>query len=178
MRSATTTDATGAHDHGVSIALAAVSCALVIAACGSSGRSSSAAATSGNPQGVKYADCMRSHGVQSLPDPSPNGGIDLPSSINPQAPAFRSAQQTCANLQPGAGGPPPAISPAQQKSFVANAKCMRKHGIPNFPDPTFGPGGRGIGYPPGLRFRASAINLANKACAHVGTPLPLGGLAQ
>src|ERR1019366_2641493 len=135
-------------------------------------------ASSASPQAVKYSDCMRAHGVPNFPDLNANGSVNLPSDINPDAPAFQSAQQACAGLRPGAGSPPPPISLAQQKSFVANAKCMRKHGVPNFPDPVFGPGGRGIGYPPGLRFRASAINLANKACAHVGTPLPLGGLAQ
>ena len=32
---------------------------------------------------------------------------------------------------------PPPITPAQQQSFLANAQCMREHGVPNFPNPTF-----------------------------------------
>ena len=163
----------------LSLELAAVlSCALAITACGSSGPVSSNAASTGNPQAVKYADCMRSHGVPSFPDPNAAGGFDLPSNISPAAPAFRSAEKACASLEPAAGSPRAGISAAQQKSFVDNAKCMRRHGIPNFPDPVFGAGGRGIRYPPGVQFSQSAIELANKACAHVGTPLPLGALVE
>ena len=133
----------------------------LIAACGSSVRSANAGASRASPQGIKHSDCMRAHAVADLPDPSANGGVELPASIAPQAPAFASAQQACANLQPGAGGPRPAVSEAQRKSFVANAQCMRKHGIPNLPDRRSGPGGRGIGYnPPGPRFQAPAIDLA------------------
>jgi hypothetical protein len=142
-----------------------------------SSKPASTAAPNLSSQGIKYADCMRSHGVPNVPDPSPNGGVNLPSSINPGSPAFQSAHQACASLQPNANGPRPIMSPAQQRSFLANAKCMRKHGVPNFHDPTFGPGGKGIGYKaaPGA-LNASAIKLANKACASVGTPLPLGSL--
>jgi hypothetical protein len=159
---------------------AALVCAVALAACGSSGKPS-AAASSGASQGIKYADCMRKHGVPSFPDPSPNGGVNLPSSINSRAPAFQSAQQACANMQPNANGPRPAISAAQQKAFVANARCMRKHGVPSFPDPSFGPGGRAISFnvrAGAFRSQSAALNLANKACAHIGTPLPLGGLVR
>ena len=81
---------------------------------------------------------MRSHGVPNFPDLNPNGSVNLPSGINPQAPAFQTAEQSCARLRPAAGSRPPPISLAQQKSFVANAQCVRRHGVPNFPDPVFG----------------------------------------
>jgi len=125
------------------ITLAAVTCGVGMAACGSSSKSTSPDASSASPQAVKYSDCMRSHGVPNFPDLNANGSVNLPSDINPDAPAFQSAQQACAGQRPGAGSPPPPISLAQQKSFVANAKCMRRHGVPNFPDPVFGPGGEG-----------------------------------
>ena len=128
------------------ITLAAITCAVAIAACGSSSKPRSTADVGSSPQSIKYSDCMRSHGVPNFPDLNADGSVSLPSSINPQAPAFQAAQQTCASLRPGAGSPPPPISLPQQKSFVANAQCMRKHGVPNFPGPVFGPGGLGIGY--------------------------------
>jgi hypothetical protein len=59
--------------------------------------------------------------------------------------------------------------------------CMRKHGVPSFPDPSFGPGGRAISFnvrAGAFRSQSAALNLANKACAHIGTPLPLGGLVR
>jgi hypothetical protein len=125
---------------------------------------------------------MRSDGVPNFPDLNPDGSVNLPSSINPQAPAFQNAEQTCARLRPDAGGPPASITPEQQKSFVANAQCLRKHGVPNFPDPVFGPGGQGIGYnvPAGsLANQAQGVFAAeHTACAHVGSLLPLRELLQ
>ena len=93
----------------------------------------------------------------------------------------QAAQQTCASLRPDAGSPPPPITAAQQKKFVANAQCMRKHGFPNFPDPTFGAAGQGIGFnaPPGVYSSQSAgLLLASRECANVGSPLPLRELTQ
>ena len=166
----------------MSVALAAVTSVVLITACGSSRRAISTTAAGASAQGVAYSDCMRSHGVPNIPDLNPNGSVNLPSGINPQAPAFQTAQQSCASLRPGAGSPPPPISLAQQKSFVANAQCVRKHGVPNFPDPVFGAGGQGIGYnvPPGsLANQAQGVLEAeHTACAHVGTPLPLRELLQ
>ena len=34
-------------------------------------------------------------------------------------------------------GPPPVVSESERVAAIANAECMRKHGVPNFPDPTF-----------------------------------------
>ena len=122
---------------------------------------------------------MRSHGVPDFPDLNANGSVSLPSSINPQSPAFQSAQAACGSLRPQ-GAPPPPITLAQQKSFDANAKCIRTHGIPDFPDPTFGPGGEGVGiiFPANApRPTQAALMLASQKCAHVGSPLGLRGVA-
>ena len=77
--------------HKVLIMLAAITCGMAIAACGSSKSSSTAAAAGQFAQGVKYADCMRSHGVTGFPDPSAGGGFALPSTINPQSPSYQVA---------------------------------------------------------------------------------------
>ena len=52
---------------------------------------------------LKYAQCMRAHGVPNFPDPSSNGQtkISVGSGINPQSPAFQKAQQDCQSLNPG-----------------------------------------------------------------------------
>jgi hypothetical protein len=50
---------------------------------------------------------------------------------------------------------------------IANAQCMRKHGVPNFPDPTFS-GGRfnaGLG---GVDPQSPAFKQAAAACGDVG----------
>ena len=156
-------------------------CAVVVAACGSSAKPKpkSVVDIGTSAQGVKYSDCMRSHGVPDFPDLNANGSVSLPSSINPQSPAFQSAEGACASLRPQ-GAPPPPITLAQQKSFDANARCIRAHGIPAFPDPGFGPGGHGVGiiFPANApRPTEAALMLASRKCAHVGSPLPLSGVA-
>jgi hypothetical protein len=61
---------------------------------------------------IKFARCMRSHGVTDLPDPMPPGtapktqsqrgsGGGGPSGIDPNSPVFKKAQQACQSLQPG-----------------------------------------------------------------------------
>jgi hypothetical protein len=116
-------------------ALAAVSCAVTIAACGSSSKPSSTIGLAGAGQAIAYTDCMRSHGVTDFPDPSPGGGVALPSTINPQSPSYQAALQGCAKLEPGPAGGPPKASERQRTAGLEFSKCMRRHGLPDFPDP-------------------------------------------
>jgi hypothetical protein len=72
---------------------------------------------------VKFAQCMRSHGV-NIPDPTTNGnGFGFRQqfrSIDRNSPAFQSANKACASLRPqfGRGGPggggPPGGAPGPQ----------------------------------------------------------------
>jgi hypothetical protein len=85
---------------------------------------------------------MRSHGVPNLPDPGPEGGIQLgPSSgISASAPAFKAAQAKCAKLLPGGGPGALGTASAQVRAqLLAVSECMRAHGVSGFPDPTLGP---------------------------------------
>ena len=124
--------------HRQLITLGVVSCAIVIAACGSSSKPSASAGSTGTGPGVAYADCMRSHGVTGFPDPGPEGGVVLPSTIDPQSPSYLAAQQICAKLQRGPVGGPPKPSERARTLDVEFSKCMRKHGISDFPDPSLG----------------------------------------
>lgn len=128
--------------HRPLITLAVVSCAVGIAACGSSSKPSAPAGSTGTGQAIAYADCMRSHGVTGFPDPGPEG-FALPSTINQQSPSYQAAQRVCAKLQPGPIGGPPKPSARVRALDVEFSKCMRKHGLTDFPDPTVG------GPPPG-----------------------------
>jgi hypothetical protein len=66
--------------------------------------------------GLKFAQCMRSHGVPNFPDPTSNGGglsgsisAQGPNGVDPNSPQFQSAQQACRSLLPGgtsSGGTP------------------------------------------------------------------------
>jgi hypothetical protein len=96
---------------------------------------------------LKFAQCMRSHGVPSYPDPGGQGGLSASKAaasgeLNSNSPQFQTARRECGRLLPI--GPP--ASPAQQAAVTAKAvqfaECMRAHGLPGFPDPGSMPGGR------------------------------------
>jgi hypothetical protein len=72
----------------------------------------------------------------------------------------------------------PAASAASSRlmaQFLAYARCMRSHGVPNFPDPTTS-GGIGIILPHSFNTNSPAYLAANQACqalapaAHPTTP--------
>ncbi len=123
------------------VALAVVSSALVLAACGSSGKPGGGSGSATASAGIKYADCMRAHGVPNLPDPSSaDGGVQLSgSAINTQSPAFQSAQSACQKLLPGGLPGPGGGSETRIEQGVKLAECMRAHGLRTFPDPTTSP---------------------------------------
>ena len=110
--------------------------------------SSKSTTNAGYTQGVKFASCMRSHGVPNFPDPVAGGGFQFPisSGFNPFAPAAAAAQHDCRSLLP-AGGKGPGEASAQQKAQVlALAQCMREHGVTGFPDPISSPPTNPAGY--------------------------------
>ncbi len=61
---------------------------------------------------------------------------------------------------------------SQYAQGVRYSDCMRAHGVPSFPDPTFGPGGEGAGVNFQENTSSPACQTASKACAHVGTNIP------
>jgi hypothetical protein len=133
-----------------------------VAACGGSAPSSKklAGKSLSSDAGLKFAQCMRTHGVPDFPDPQSGGGFGIQASagshgggisvdghqINVSQPAFQRASNECQKYQPQ--GPP--ISGSQlakiRQGALKMAECMRTHGVPNFPDPkvSAGPGGHGI----------------------------------
>ncbi|MDQ1441802.1 MAG: hypothetical protein QOG97_2030 [Acidimicrobiaceae bacterium] len=92
-----------------------------------------------------YAQCMRSHGVTSFPDPvtTPSGSYGFRTQgVDPKSSAFQSAGEACRAQAPeGWGDSGKPLTPAQQQQWLNWAKCIRTHGVPDFPDPTFGNGG-------------------------------------
>lgn len=84
---------------------------------------------------VKYAQCMRAHGI-NMPDPLPGGALNVPAA-NTGDPAARQKLQTahtaCASDLPNGG----TRSDADLQRGVKLAQCMRAHGV-NMPDPTNG----------------------------------------
>jgi hypothetical protein len=161
----------------------AIAIALPLAACGSSGSGDKqAAAISGSTryaQALKFSQCMRSHGLASFPDPQRNGGVLIQggpdTGIDPRSPAFQSAQQACRKLLPG-GGNPGQLSASKRAAALEFSQCMRAHGVPNFPDPSFSGGGAQLqlSRSSGIDPRSPAFQQAQKAC---GSPFGKGGPA-
>ena len=92
---------------------------------------------------VAYSHCMRSHGVPNWPDPvlTPSGGYGFRTvGVDPHSAAFQSATQACDALVPEGWSTGQQLSPAQQQAWLDWAKCIRSHGVPDFPDPKFSGG--------------------------------------
>lgn len=182
----------------LAVIIMVVTVALAIAACGGSGSTgpnststkAATADTGGNSQ-VKFASCMRTHGIPDFPDStsgatqlqSNNGSVTIDGHKLAETGAqFQTAMNKCAKYQNA--GHAPKISGAElaklRQGALAMAACMRSHGVPNFPDPTVGtgPGGRGVsvgirvGGPKGsgnstssgLNPNSPAFKAANKIC--------------
>ena len=92
---------------------------------------------------LAFAQCMRTHGEPNFPEPvfhghSANIDITPSSGVDPNSPQFAAATNACKHLLPNKGVPQgPTITPADQLDYLKGAACMRSHGIPDFPDPTF-----------------------------------------
>jgi hypothetical protein len=171
------------------VAAAAAAAGLGLAACGSSAPGNAAASKAAS--GIRFAQCMRSHGVPNFPDPSSGsgGGLQIQQSqrsgsgpslkvngVSVSSPAFQSAMQTCQKELPNRGHLTAAQTAQARAQALAMSRCMRSHGVPNFPDPTFrtGPGGGGIAIgihlSPGSGIDPSspAFQAAQRACAGKG----------
>jgi len=90
---------------------------------------------------LKFAQCMREHGVD-MPDPEPGEGgvrINGEGMSEDQMEAAQSACQKWMDMaRPEGGGPD--LSEEEKQAFLDMAACMRDRGY-NFPDPTFEGGG-------------------------------------
>ena len=139
---------------------------VVLAASAAACSSSLSRATSGSPRSqvstvppsaVAYSACMRSHDIPNYPDPDANGQLPKGDAqhLGISSSQLQAAQHACRPLLPSggsfrrrtqqcllAGDCPQAV--VQQILTVQRryARCMRSHGVPNFPDPTIDSQGR------------------------------------
>jgi hypothetical protein len=135
----------------------------VASAGSSSAAGQSSSHVSGKPSTLAYAKCMQSHGIKNFPEPNSSGqltltqGQSLPDTSSPQ---FQAAAKACVSLHPG------GVSPAQQAKQlqldIAYAKCMRSHGVTNFPDPD--PSTGDSFDLQGIDVNSSQVQAADKTC--------------
>ncbi len=181
---------------GITLLVTAVLLVVVLAACGSSsgdpgiasvggGTAHPAASPTSTPtlsvagQALKFAQCMRDHGV-NMPDPqvrtNAGGGTSVGTTVRGgNRTGTSAALKACRKYAPGVGGTPGKPDPRAAALARQFAQCMRAHGIADFPDPTSSGGiqvqatpGSDLG-PDNPRFAA-----AQRACSSIrGAPGPL-----
>jgi hypothetical protein len=134
---------------------------------------------------VSYSQCMRTHGVPEFPEPT-EGHLLIHSSVhnaqvtgvNPQSSQFQAAQKVCGKLMPEGGAPSPSQQAKAQESALKFSQCMRTHGVPTFPDPTFSGGGARLtlkaGGANGIDPNSPQLKAAQKTCQSL-RPGPRGG---
>ena len=165
------------------LAAGLVAAGLLAAGCGgpagpgvaNAGPTASASPTgSGYGSALAYSRCMRAHGITRFPDPDSHGNLGLNAGpgtgIDPNSAQYKAADQACKHLMPA----PNASQAAQDRpALLKYARCMRAHGIPDFPDPQPG-GGFSIKQTPGsdLNPNSPLYEAADNACKHY---LPGGG---
>jgi hypothetical protein len=114
--------------------------AVVAAGCGHGSTGTVSSTVSAHQKALKFAECMRSHGVSAFPDPGPSGsytmdGVVNGSTLDPNSPAFGRAVAACRSLEP-AGFTGTKATPRQTVVRLEFARCIRAHGVSDFPDPT------------------------------------------
>ncbi len=129
---------------------------------GSSTPGSASPETPGAPDAYAYAGCMRDHGIE-MSDPDPKTGLPtVGDSVDPESAAFKAAHEACGHLLPGGiRGEPEDTDP---DAYLKFAQCMRKNGMPDFPDPQ---PGSGQGMFPGVDRNDPAFAEATKACQDI-----------
>jgi hypothetical protein len=157
------------------IGLALLGLGLLAAACGGGGTgpgvakspSTSSTTASSSSKSAAYQSalaftvCMRSHGEPNFPDPNASGGFNNITG-NPNDPQMHAAQQACSSLLPNGGNQTSGgnSTPSQLTQLLNYAKCMRSHGVLNFPDPT----SKGLGSLNGIDMNSPQFNTASQAC--------------
>jgi hypothetical protein len=84
---------------------------------------------------VKFAECVRAHGVSDFPDPNEKNQFEYGVSVTPEV--WTRATTACKDLQPP-GTLSAKRTPKQQSASLRFAKCVRDNGVKDFPDPVNG----------------------------------------
>lgn len=131
---------------------AALALVAVLSGCVDAGGAPSGPAEPGEvraqaePVWREYARCVRANGYPDLPDPvvADDGVAGFPGDAGRllkerHGAAVRACQPILGRLPAGAsaasGAPPRAPTPEQVTQLRRFARCMREHGVPDWPDP-------------------------------------------
>jgi hypothetical protein len=97
---------------------------------------------------LAFSRCMRAHGVTRFPDPTSTGVIPKTSvqELGVSSSQFDAAEKACQRLLPAGSNDqyPPGEVPLILRGMLRFSRCMRSHGVPEWPDPTTDAEGRPI----------------------------------
>jgi hypothetical protein len=118
---------------------------------------------------------MRAHGVVSFPDPNSGGAIPKVSlqQLGVSSSRFQAAERACQHLFPTSDQSSQAQSQQMMTAMVKFARCVRAHGVTNWPDPLAesDPGEPGTpGFPrdmPGVDQNSPQVKRAVDRCQHL-----------
>lgn len=162
---------------------AAVAFSALAAGCGggsSAGGAGAASGTSAATTTVRYgaagaqagalafARCMRAHGIPNWPDPDGSGGFDKTKlqQLGISAPRVRAIEQRSCNYDFQNGrGQGHTITAADRSDYLEAAACMRRHGFPAFPDPTFRNDSVELNVPSSLDSHSAGFESAATTCS-------------
>jgi hypothetical protein len=124
--------------------IATAGLALLAAACGGpSSPSSTGPGGSSNAGGsqtsqlLAFANCMRSNGVPNFPDPNSSEKFPGPQQLGVSSSQYQAAMNACQHLLPNGGNAPNQAELQQERTaLLPFARCMRSHGVSNWPDPS------------------------------------------
>jgi hypothetical protein len=152
------------------VLIATVGLAL-LAACGGSSSSGSGGSPSSTGAGssssafvtqvLAFARCVRAHGVPNFPDPNSSGVFSKQAllQLGVSNSRLRAAMRPCPF--PTRQAP---LTAQDQQDYLKAAACMRSHGIPNFPDPTFAGGTVNFPIPSSIDTTSGRFSHARQTC--------------
>jgi len=168
---------TGTAFRRTAVAAAAVGLAALTACSSGTGGTAGAAGqgTHAGPSGSGYDSvesitrCFRQHGDPGFPDPVYDPGDGRWHFGTSPGSLPSSARQACQNLFP-AGNPSPPVPQAEFQELLQFARCMRQHGVHDWPDPAVS---GDFALPHNLLTKTPASDAAMSACSRY---IPSGGL--
>ncbi len=125
---------------------------------------------------LAYSRCMRVHGVPKFPDPNSSGAIPKVGlqQLRVSSTVFQAAQKACQHLLPNSGQSSQAWDQMTLNALWNFARCVRAHGVPNWPDPLAEsdpgqPGTPGFprNLPPGVNTNSPVVKNAMNKCQHL-----------
>lgn len=121
--------------------IASVTAGLLVAGCGGAPHSAATTSDSVNARATTVlralARCVRAHGMPSFPDPAVdgNGHPKYPDSSPRIPPSIQQACKSVAEQMPASYTATVPVSSADFHKLLVFARCVRSHGVADWPDP-------------------------------------------